>query len=71
MKNAVARLVDTCNAERSKGSDFPTIWRNVLKAHPCMRGQPVQDSAESGPILRVPLITGQFLVFLGSHFILL
>lgn len=36
-----------------------------------MRGQPVQDSVESGPILRVPLITGQFLVFLGSHVILL
>ena len=68
MRNAVARLVDTCNAERSKGSDFPTIWRDVLKAHPCVLGQPVQDSGEDGPLLRIPLITGQSLVFLGSPF---
>jgi hypothetical protein len=31
----------------------------------------VQDSGESGPLLRIPLITGQFLVFVGSHFSLL
>ncbi|RAZ91051.1 hypothetical protein DPM33_12335 [Mesorhizobium hawassense] len=71
MRNTVATLVDTCNAERSKGSDFPTIWKEVLKSHPCVSGQPVQDSGEAGPILRVPLLTGQFLVFLGSHFSLL
>jgi hypothetical protein len=71
MKKAVARLVDTCNAERSKGSDFPSIWRDVLKAHPYVRGQPVQDIGENGPQLRIPLITGQVLVFLGSHFTLL
>lgn len=71
MRNAVARLVDTCNAERSRGSDFPTIWRDVLKGHPCVRGQPVQGSGEAGPVLSVPLITGQSLVFLGSHFSLL
>lgn len=71
MRNAVARLVDTCNAERSKGADFPTIWKQVLKTHPCVSGQPVQDSGVGGPVLRVPLITGQVLVFLGSHFSLL
>ncbi|CDX56158.1 hypothetical protein MPL3365_230072 [Mesorhizobium plurifarium] len=71
MRNAVARLVETCNAERSKGSDFPTIWKHVLISHPCVTGQPVQGSGEAGPTLRVPLITGQFLVFLGSHFTLL
>ncbi|CDX19980.1 hypothetical protein MPLB_1810005 [Mesorhizobium sp. ORS 3324] len=71
MTNAVARLVDTCNAERQKGSDFPTIWRTILKAHPYVRGLPIQGSGEDGPVLKVPLITGQFLVFLGSHFSLL
>ncbi len=71
MTNAVARLVDACNAERNKGSDFPTIWRGTLKGHPYVRGHPIQDSGETGPVLKVPLITGQFLVFLGSHFSLL
>lgn len=66
--NTVARLVDACNAERNNGVDFPMIWRELLKAHPCVRGLPIQDSGENGPILRIPLTTGQFLVFLGSHF---
>lgn len=71
MRSAAAKLVDVCNAQRNKGADFPTIWRDVLKTHPCVRGLPIQDSHEGGPILKVPLITGQFLVFLGSHFSLL
>jgi hypothetical protein len=70
MTNNVARLVDRCNAERKNGADFPTIWRDVLKAHPSVCGLPIQDSGKDGPILRVPLITGQFVVFLGSHFLL-
>jgi len=70
MTNTVAKLVGACNAERRKGSDFPTIWKEVLKTHPCVRGLPIQDSGEDGPILKIPLITGQFLVFLGSHFAL-
>ena len=70
MTNSVARLVEACNAERNNGADFPTIWRELLKAHPCVRGQPIQDSGEDGPVLRIPLITGQSLLFLGSHFCL-
>lgn len=68
MTENVARLVERCNAERNNGADFPTIWREVLKAHPYVCGLPIQDSNEDGPILRVPLITGKFLVFLGPHF---
>ncbi|MDX8535598.1 hypothetical protein RFM41_31825 [Mesorhizobium sp. VK25A] len=71
MTNMIARLVVACNDERKKGSDFPTIWKDVLKAHPYVRGLPIQDSGEDGPVLKIPLITGQFLVFLGSHFALL
>ena len=70
MTNSVARLVEACNAKRNNGADFPTIWRELLKAHPCVRGQPIQDSGEDGPVLRIPLITGQFLLFIGSHFCL-
>ncbi len=71
MTHTVARLVAACNAERNKGAAFPPIWREVLRAHPYVRGLPIQDSSEDGPFLKIPLITGQFLVFLDSHFSLL
>ncbi|MCV3205503.1 hypothetical protein OHD62_06925 [Mesorhizobium sp. YC-39] len=71
MTDIVARLLDACNAEKNQGADFPTIWKTILKAHPYVAGSPIQDSGEDGPILRIPLITGQFLVFLGSNFSLL
>lgn len=68
MTDIVARLLNECNAEKSKGADFPTIWKNILKAHPYVAGSPIQDSGKDGPILRIPLITGQVLLFLGSDF---
>ncbi|MCH4559146.1 hypothetical protein [Mesorhizobium jarvisii] len=68
MTDIVARLLHACNAEKNKGADFPTIWKNILKVHPYVAGSPIQDSGEDGPILRIPLITGQVLVFLGSNF---
>jgi hypothetical protein len=71
MTDVVARLLKTCNDERSGGADFPTVWTNVLKAHPYVAGLPIQDKNEDGPFLKVPLITGQFLVFLGSNFSIL
>ncbi|RUX94006.1 MULTISPECIES: hypothetical protein [unclassified Mesorhizobium] len=71
MTDIVARLLNACNAERNKGADFPTIWKNILKVHPYVAGSPIQDSGENGLILRIPLITGQVLVFLGSNFSLL
>ena len=71
MTNIVTRLLNACNAERNKGADFPTIWKNVLKVHPYVAGSPIQGSGEDGPILKIPLITGQVLVFLGSGFSLL
>jgi hypothetical protein len=71
MTEVVVNLLHTCNAERTKGTDFPTIWKDVLKGHPCVKGLPIQDRGEGGPILRIPLTTGQFLLFLGSHFSIL
>ncbi|PDQ20555.1 hypothetical protein CN311_13590 [Mesorhizobium sanjuanii] len=71
MTDVVARLLNACNAEKNKGADFPTIWKTILKVHPYVAGSPIQDSGEEGPMLRIPLITGQFLVFLGSNFSLL
>lgn len=71
MTDAVTRLLDDCNSARSKGTDFPTIWGNILRGHLYVAGLPIQDKGENGPILEIPLITGQFLVFDGSGFSLL
>lgn len=71
MSDIIARLLKTCNAERSRGVDFPTIWTNILKTHPYVAGLPIQDKDENGPVLKIPLITGQFVVFFGSGFSLL
>jgi hypothetical protein len=71
MSDVVKRLLSACNAEKGKGADFPTIWTNVLKVHPYVAGLPIQDKDENGPVLKIPLITGQFVVFLGSGFSLL
>lgn len=71
MTNIVVRLLNTCDSERSKGADFPTIWTTVLKGHPYVAGMPVQDKDENGPVLKIPLITGQLLLFSSSGFSLL
>lgn len=68
MADIIARLVRECNDERAKRSDFPTIWITILKPHPYVAGLPVQESAETGPLLKIPLLTGRFLVFDGSAF---
>lgn len=71
MSDIVSGLLAACNAEKNKGLDFPTIWKTMLKGHPYVTGSPIQDIGENGPILKIPLITGQVLVFLGSNFSLL
>ncbi|BAV47046.1 hypothetical protein MesoLj113a_28420 [Mesorhizobium sp. 113-1-2] len=71
MTDSVTGLLNACNAEKSKGADFPTIWKAILKVHPCVTGSPIQDRSDDGPVLLIPLITGQFLAFLDSEFYLL
>jgi len=68
MADIIARLVRECNAERAKRTDFPTIWTTMLKSHPYVAGLPIQESVETGPRLKIPLLTGRFLVFDGSTF---
>lgn len=68
MTDVISRLLTACNAQKNQGADFPTIWNDILKGHPYVAGSPIQDSGKDGPILRIPLITGGFLVFLGSGF---
>ena len=68
MADIIARLVRDCNDERAKRTDFPTIWTTILKPHPYVAGLPVLESGVSGPRLKIPLLTGRFLVFDGSSF---
>lgn len=68
MANIVSRLVKECNLTRSKGVDFPTIWQTTLKGHSCVAGPPMQDRNEDGPLLKVPLVTGRYLIFDASGF---
>lgn len=68
MADIVSRLVIECNAARGRGSDFPTIWRTLLKPNPYVAGLPLQDRDEGGPFLKIPLITGRFLISDTSGF---
>jgi hypothetical protein len=68
MADVVSKLVRECNLTRSKGSDFPTIWQNILKRHSYVAGPPIQDRDEQGPVLKIPLITGRHLMFSASGF---
>ncbi|GLS38176.1 hypothetical protein GCM10010869_37700 [Mesorhizobium tianshanense] len=68
MANIVSRLVKECNLTRSKGVDFPTIWQTTLKGHAYVAGPPMQDRNQEGPILKIPLITGRYLIFDASGF---
>lgn len=68
MTNIVSKLARECNLTRSRGVDFPTIWQTVLKGHPYVAGPPMQDRNEKEPILKIPLVTGSYLVFDASGF---
>lgn len=70
MTDTVSKLVRACNFEREKRTDFPTIWMTILKPHPYVVGLPIQDKNESGPVLKIPLLTGRFILFDGSAFFL-
>ncbi|WP_445678697.1 hypothetical protein [Radicibacter daui] len=68
MTNIVSRLVNDCNQARRSGADFPTVWTAVLKEHTYIAGSPRQQICGTTPVLTVPLITGQDLVFDGEVF---
>ena len=53
-------LLETCLAAQRGGLDFPTIWRLILDGHPLVAGIPI---SEPGPVLVVPLVTGDQLHF--------
>jgi hypothetical protein len=56
-------LARTCTELVRHGQDFPTVWASVLKSHPLVEGIPRSKIEGMRPLLEVPLITGEWLVF--------
>jgi hypothetical protein len=53
-------LLQKCTTAVRDGSDFPTIWHNILKSHPLVVGVPIQADLDR---LEIPLLNHQRLVF--------
>jgi hypothetical protein len=68
MSDRARALLEACTAARDGGADFPTIWREILMAHPLVGGFPVQRTHAGEPVLEVPLVTGQRLVCAAAGF---
>ena len=56
-------LLNLCNAARQEGADFPTIWNGMLKGNGIVAGVPGARSTPFGPVVEVPLTTGEHLEF--------
>jgi len=61
--STTAELLAHCEAVRSAGADFPTLWNEVLKSHPLVIGPPVQAIRGGRVRLEVRLIDGRSLAF--------
>lgn len=44
-----SKLLREFNEARRNGSDFPTIWHDILKKNLLVAGPPIQHIDESGP----------------------
>ncbi len=53
-------LLRKCTVAVQNGSDFPTIWHDILKGHPLVVGVPIQADLDR---LEIPLLNHQRLVF--------
>jgi hypothetical protein len=69
-QESAQELLARCNNARAAGTNFPTIWLEMLRRHPLVAGQPVQVAVGSEPLLEIALMTQQSLVFLGGRFYL-
>ena len=56
-------LARQCTELVRKGNDFPTVWSTLLKSHALVEGIPRQCTERNRPLLHIPLITGEQLVF--------
>jgi hypothetical protein len=59
----VDQLIENCVGAAREGADFPSVWQSVLRHHSLVVGPPVQGIEQGRVFLKIPLITGQWLVF--------
>ena len=62
-KERASDLARQCTELVRKGRDFPTIWSTLLKSHALVEGIPRQRFEHNRTLLRIPLVTGEQLVF--------
>ncbi len=56
-------LARHCTELVRKGNDFTTVWSTLLKGHTLVEGIPREKFESNRSLLRIPLITGEQLVF--------
>jgi hypothetical protein len=56
-------LARHCTELVRKGNDFTTVWSALLKDHILVEGIPREKLERNRSLLRIPLITGELLVF--------
>jgi hypothetical protein len=56
-------LARHCTELVRKGDNFTTVWSTLLKGHTLVEGIPRELSERNRHLLRVPLVTGEQLVF--------
>jgi hypothetical protein len=55
--------ISRANALIRKGNDFTTVWTTLLKGHTLVEGIPREKYELNRTLTRIPLITGEQLVF--------
>ena len=56
-------LARHCTELVRKGNDFTTVWSTLLKDHTLVEGIPREKLERNRSLLRIPLVTGELLVF--------
>jgi hypothetical protein len=62
-KERASDLARHCTELVRKGNDFTTVWSTLLKDHTLVEGIPREKLERNRSLLRIPLITGELLVF--------
>jgi hypothetical protein len=62
-KERAGDLARHCTELVRKGNDFTTVWATLLKGRTLVEGIPREKHERSRSPLRIPLITGEQLVF--------
>jgi hypothetical protein len=62
-KERASDLARHCTELVRKGNDFMTVWSTLLEDHTLVEGIPREKLERNRSLLRIPLVTGELLVF--------